>query len=75
MILQTVCDLLAQITGCDAGRISMKTIILEDVEATADDLHELLTALELEFDVSWDDDGVESMVTIGDIVRYIEEMM
>lgn len=75
MIFNTVCNLLAQITGCDESRIAMKTIILEDMEATSDDLHELLSALELEFDISWDDNAEDSMITISDVVRYIEETM
>ncbi|MFI3312924.1 MAG: hypothetical protein R3Y62_03470 [Eubacteriales bacterium] len=73
MIFQTVCDLLGQITGWEVARMSMKTVILEDMEATADDLHELLLALESEFDLTWDDETAEEMTTIGHIVHYIEE--
>lgn len=73
MIFQTVCSLLAQITGWEEGRMSMDTIILEDIEATLDDFHELIQALEVEYDLEWPDDAMDTMPTIGKLVHYIEE--
>ncbi len=72
MIFQMVYNLLAQITGCDEARMSMKTVTLEDVEATVDDFHELISELEVEFEVPFDNLDYDAGITIGDLVRYLE---
>ena len=46
--------------------------ILEKVIADSFDLLELVTALEDEFDLTFDDEALEKIATVGDAVSAIE---
>jgi len=72
MVFETVRSMLAECLGCEESRIHEDTVILEDLEATQEDLEELLMGIEEEFGVSCPEDRI---TTVGDLVRYIEEQI
>jgi len=73
MVFEKVCTLLSQILSCDESRISMRTVILLDLEASAEDLSDFYMALDEEFGVSWDEDITDEISTIADLVKLIED--
>lgn len=75
MVFETVRAMLAECLGCEENRIKERTIILEDLEATPEDLAEVLMGAEEEFGVSFPDDAAARLRTVGELVRYIEEQM
>jgi acyl carrier protein len=51
----------------------MDAILLEDLGADSIDLVDLVMTFEDEFDIEISDEALESIKTVGDIVKYIEE--
>lgn len=58
----------------DVENIEMDTIIREDLGADSIGLIELVMALEDEFDIEIDDSQLDNIITVGDIVKNIEEL-
>lgn len=52
--------------------IDENTVILKDLNINSYDIVELICVLEEEFDISVPDKKIKSLVTVGDIIRYIE---
>lgn len=52
--------------------VSMDTVIREDLGADSIGLVELVMALEDEFDIEIDDSKLDEIITVSDIVSYIE---
>ena len=52
--------------------ISMETSFIDDLEADSLDIVELIMAFEEEFDIEIPHADAEKVVTVGDVVEYIE---
>ncbi len=75
MVFETIRDMLAQCLGCDESRIQEDTVVLEDLECTADDLGEVLMGVEEEFGVTVPEDFLTRISTVADLVRFVEDQM
>ena len=75
MVFETIRSLLAQQLGCEEGRITMQTVILEDLEAERADLEELMLSLEQELAISWSEDDLRDLATVSDLVAFIENQI
>ena len=76
MIFEKICDLIAQQFAIDPSRITMETSFGQDIEADSLDIVELTIAIEEEFGLEEiSDEQIESINTVGDIVRLVEEML
>lgn len=53
--------------------ISEDTVILRDLGINSYDIVELVCVLEDEFDIAIPDKKIKSFVTVGDIIKFIEE--
>lgn len=73
MVFETIRDMLCQCLGCEPERIALDTVILEDLECTADDLGEVLMGVEEEYGVAVPDDFLSGRVTVADLVRLVED--
>ena len=73
MIFEKIKELLADQLDASADDMSMDTDIAGDLGADSLDVVELLMSIEDEFDVEIPDEEIESIKTIGDLVKYIEE--
>jgi acyl carrier protein len=73
-VFERIRDLVAEKVGVDPEEISMETSFADDLEADSITLFELVMAIEDEFDIEVDDESIEKIVTVGDIVNYLEEM-
>ena len=73
-MFERIRELVAEKVGVDPEEISMETSFADDLEADSITLFELVMAIEDEFDIEVDDESIEKIVTVGDIVNYLEEI-
>jgi len=57
----------------DADKVTPTASFIEDLGADSLDTVELVMAFEEEFGIEIPDDAAESIVTVGDAVKFIEE--
>lgn len=72
MTFDKVKEILANQLGIDQSKINKDSKIVADLGADSLDVVELLMALEDEFGVSVDEEKAESLVTVSDIVKLID---
>ena len=72
MVFEKVKEILCDQLDVDAKDVTMEASITEDLGADSLDIVDLVMSLEDEFDIEVPDEEVESIKTVGDIVRYIE---
>lgn len=65
-ILNTTIDMQTEI------ELDENTVILRDLGVDSLDMVELVCAVEEEFDIEIADKKIKSLVTIGDLIKYIE---
>ena len=53
--------------------LSEHTLFDEDLFADEQDMQELFRIIEEEFDILTDDDDIKKILTVGDLVNYINE--
>ena len=70
MIFDKVAEVIKEEFGVED--VSMDTVIREDLGADSIGLVELVMALEDEFDIEIDDSKLDEIITVSDIVSYIE---
>ena len=59
--------------GVDADKVSEGASFIDDLGADSLDTVELVMAFEEEFGVEIPDDSAETILTVGDAVKYIEK--
>lgn len=72
MTEQKVIEILAKQLRIDKAKITTQTNIASDLGADSLDLVEILMSLEDEFNISIPDEAIPNIVTVGDLVAYIE---
>ena len=75
MVFETIRAFLVEQLGCEEERIQPATVILEDLEAEPEDLAELMLSLEQEFDLTWTDDDLRDLRTVGDLTSFVENQL
>lgn len=73
MVFETVKKIIAENMNVDAEKITMETLLVDDLGADSLDAVELIMALEDEFDMEMEDDAAQNVKSVGDLVKYIEE--
>ncbi len=73
MVYEKIVAILCEQLELDADKISMETGMTDDLGADSLDLVEVLMSIEDEFDVEIPDEAADTMKTVGDLVRYIED--
>ena len=71
MILAKIKEIVAVQFNVEEDDLDMDTSFKDTLNADSLDLVELVMALEDEFDLEVEDEGVETIKTIGDAVEYI----
>jgi acyl carrier protein len=66
-------SIVAERLGVDEDKVTMEAEFIEDLNADSLDLVEVIMALEQEFGTEIKDEEAESIQTVGDAVRFIEE--
>lgn len=57
----------------DEDKITPDANLMTDLEINSLELADLMMTCEERFDIVISDDDMESLVTVGDVVRYLEE--
>ncbi len=73
MIYEKIKKIIADNLEIDEDSITMDSVVTDDLGADSLDIVDLVMSFEDEFGVEIPDDAVESIKTVGDIVKYIEE--
>ena len=72
-IEQRVKDIIVEQLGVNADQVTPDAKFIEDLGADSLDTVELIMALEEEFGIEVPDEQAEKLLTVGDVVKYIEE--
>ena len=72
MTLDKVKKILVEQLDVEESIISPESSITDDLGADSLDIVDMVMSLEEEFDIEIPDEEIESMKTVGDIVKFIE---
>ena len=72
-IFQKLKTIVVDQLGVDEENVTMEATFVDDLAADSLDIVELIMNIEEEFDLEIPDNDTEKIVTIGDVVKYIEE--
>ena len=70
-IFNEVKDIIVEQLGVEADKVTMEASFIDDLGADSLDIVELIMALEEKYDTEIDDEVAEKMVTVKDVVDYI----
>jgi acyl carrier protein len=73
-IEQRIKDIIVEQLGANAEQVTPEAKLIEDLGADSLDAVELVMALEEEFGAEIPDEEAEKLQTVGDVVRYIEDL-
>ena len=74
-IIEKLFDIVCNGLDLDADEISLDADLLEDFDADSLDMVDLIMDVEDEFGVEVPDEILDKLVTVKDVVDYIEENM
>lgn len=72
---ERVTDIIVDLLGVDREKVTPDARFREDLEADSLDLVELIMAFEDEFGGEISDEEAQTIQTVGDAIKYIEEKM
>ena len=73
-MFEKLCKLIAEQFGVDPESVTADSAFVDDLGADSVDLMDLSMALEDEFGMEeMDSDEIESIVTVGDLHKYMQE--
>lgn len=74
-LFDIIVDKLSEYLKVDKSKITMDTNIKTDLNADSLTVVELLFAMEQEYNITIPDEVVDSLETVGDLVRYLETVI
>lgn len=72
-IFQKLKTIVVDQLGVNEENVTMEATFVDDLAADSLDIVELIMNIEEEFDLEIPDSDAEKIVSIGDVVKYIEE--
>lgn len=72
-MLEKIQELVAEGLGVDVDKVVPEASFKDDLGADSLDLFEMVMSLEDEFNVSIPTDDLEKLVTVQDVINYIEK--
>ena len=72
MEFEKVRDIIVETLGCEAEQVTLEASLSDDLGADSLAAVELVMALEEASGITIDDADVETLKTVGDIVKYLE---
>ncbi len=73
MVFEKVRDIICDQLDLDEEKVTMESSVSDDLAADSLDIVDIVMTLEEEFDLEIPDDAVETIKTVGDLVRFIED--
>ena len=74
-LFDIIVDKLSEYLKVDKSKITMDTNIKTDLNADSLTVVELLFAMEQEYNITIPDEVIDSLETVGDLVRYLETVI
>ena len=71
-MLEKIKEIVAESLNVDAAELTEETNFKDDLGADSLDLFEMVMAFEEEFEVAIPSEDLEQIVTVGDVVKYLE---
>lgn len=71
---QRIKDIIVEELGVNADQVTPEAKFIEDLGADSLDTVELVMALEEEFSIEIADEEAEKLQSVGDVIKYIEEI-
>lgn len=75
MILERLKAIVKEQLGVNVDNVTLASRIKEDVGLDSLDVVEVLMSVEEEWDVTFDDDEVADIKTVGDVVQLIQQKL
>ena len=72
-IFEKLKEIIVNQLGVEKEQIKMKSTFVDDLSADSLDIVELVMNIEEEFDMEIPDEEAEKIVTVEDVVKYIQE--
>ncbi len=72
-MLEEMKELIAEGLNVDGANITEETSFKDDLGADSLDLFELVMSLEDKYEVEIPSEELEHLLTVGDVIKYIEE--
>ena len=66
-------EMIAEQLNCEESSITETTSFKDDLGADSLDLFELVMSLEEEYDVEIPSEDLEKILTVGDVIKYLED--
>jgi len=74
MILEKIKDIMEEELGKDRNEVTLESDIIKDLGLDSLDIVTLIMAVEDEYGFTADDDEIVKLKTVGDVVKYIENV-
>ena len=72
MVFEKVVQILAEQLSLDPDKITMESMLEEDLDADSLDAIDIVMSIEDEFEIEVPDEVIANMKSVGDIVNFIE---
>lgn len=72
-IFEKLKKIIVEQLGVEEEQVKLKSTFVDDLSADSLDIVELVMNIEEEFDMEIPDEAAEKIVTVEDVVKYIEE--
>ena len=73
MTFDKVREIVVEQLGVEADEVALESTFIDDLGADSLDIVELIMAFEEEFGVEIPDDAAETILTVGDAVKFIDK--
>ena len=71
-MFEKIKELIVESLGIEEDQVTMEASFKEDLKVDSLDLFEMVMGLEEEFEIEIPTEDLEQIVTVGDVVKYIE---
>ena len=75
MELEKLQAIIADVLNVDTSEVTMETTFVDDLGADSLDVFQILMGVEEEFDIEIDPEGAEKIVSVGDAVQAIRNIV
>lgn len=75
MVYETVAGMIAKQLRLDVKDVTPEKRLVEDLKADSANIMVMIMDLEDNFNMTVEDDAVNTLKTVGDVVKYIESRM
>ncbi|MBK5252865.1 MAG: acyl carrier protein [Peptostreptococcaceae bacterium] len=73
MVFEKIREIIIEQLGVDESLVELKTNLMKDLEADSLDAVEIILSIEEEYEIEIPDDEAENLVTVENLVKYVED--